>query len=264
MSISDHAHRMRRWRTVYVGSYAGLKSIAARAVSDIRHDRMQAGAPQHRGSQYTGGVRKPCRKPMKPTLASLAVLAAAPRVFTRPRRPRPPPATPKGAAAPPPPRRCPPASASSTSPSAPAPHPQATDTVKVHYRGTLADGKEFDSSYKRGQPATFPLDRVVPCWTAGAAEAEGGRQGDADLSALDRLRHPRHPQRDSAGQHTDLRRRTALDRRLMASYRAAVLRRAAVQRARPVAARARDRQPPLGCAEGSCRSGRGAARGRAA
>ena len=45
------------------------------------------------------------------------------------------------------------------------PSPKATDTVKVHYRGTLTDGKEFDSSYKRGQPATFPLNRVIPCWT---------------------------------------------------------------------------------------------------
>jgi FKBP-type peptidyl-prolyl cis-trans isomerase FkpA len=43
--------------------------------------------------------------------------------------------------------------------------PKATDTVKVHYRGTLADGKEFDSSYKRGQPLSFPLNRVIPCWT---------------------------------------------------------------------------------------------------
>jgi FKBP-type peptidyl-prolyl cis-trans isomerase FkpA len=43
--------------------------------------------------------------------------------------------------------------------------PKATDTVKVHYRGTLTDGREFDSSYKRGQPASFPLNRVIPCWT---------------------------------------------------------------------------------------------------
>jgi len=45
------------------------------------------------------------------------------------------------------------------------PSPTATDTVKVNYRGTLPDGREFDSSYKRGQPASFPLNRVIPCWT---------------------------------------------------------------------------------------------------
>ena len=45
--------------------------------------------------------------------------------------------------------------------------PAATDTVSVNYRGTLADGREFDSSYKRGQPAEFPLNRVIACWTEG-------------------------------------------------------------------------------------------------
>lgn len=49
-------------------------------------------------------------------------------------------------------------------------------SVQVHYRGTLTDGKEFDSSYKRGQPATFPLNRVIPCWTEGVAKMkEGGK-----------------------------------------------------------------------------------------
>ncbi|MCE3273177.1 MAG: peptidylprolyl isomerase [Ramlibacter sp.] len=43
--------------------------------------------------------------------------------------------------------------------------PKATDSVKVHYRGTFQDGREFDSSYKRGQPTSFPLNRVIPCWT---------------------------------------------------------------------------------------------------
>jgi FKBP-type peptidyl-prolyl cis-trans isomerase len=43
--------------------------------------------------------------------------------------------------------------------------PRATDSVSVNYRGTLLDGSEFDSSYKRGQPATFEVDRVIPGWT---------------------------------------------------------------------------------------------------
>ena len=45
--------------------------------------------------------------------------------------------------------------------------PAAADTVKVHYRGTLVNGKEFDSSYRRGQPLEFPLNRVIKCWTEG-------------------------------------------------------------------------------------------------
>lgn len=47
------------------------------------------------------------------------------------------------------------------------PKPKATDTVSVNYRGTLIDGTEFDSSYKRGQPVTFPLNGVIPGWTEG-------------------------------------------------------------------------------------------------
>jgi len=52
--------------------------------------------------------------------------------------------------------------------------PQATSTVKVNYRGTLTDGTEFDSSYKRGEPATFPLNRVIPCWTEGVQKMKVG------------------------------------------------------------------------------------------
>jgi FKBP-type peptidyl-prolyl cis-trans isomerase FkpA len=52
--------------------------------------------------------------------------------------------------------------------------PSADDTVKVNYRGTLTDGTEFDSSYKRNQPATFPLKNVIPCWTNGVAMMKVG------------------------------------------------------------------------------------------
>jgi len=47
------------------------------------------------------------------------------------------------------------------------PTPKATDKVTVHYKGTLIDGTEFDSSYARGQPVTFPLGNVIPGWTEG-------------------------------------------------------------------------------------------------
>lgn len=52
--------------------------------------------------------------------------------------------------------------------------PTAADTVTVNYRGTLADGTEFDSSYKRGTPASFPLGGVVPCWTQGLQKMKVG------------------------------------------------------------------------------------------
>lgn len=52
--------------------------------------------------------------------------------------------------------------------------PAATDVVRVHYRGTLRDGTEFDSSYARNEPTEFPLDRVIPCWTQGVQRMKVG------------------------------------------------------------------------------------------
>ncbi|MBU1360025.1 MAG: FKBP-type peptidyl-prolyl cis-trans isomerase [Gammaproteobacteria bacterium] len=59
--------------------------------------------------------------------------------------------------------------------------PASSDVVKVHYRGTFPDsGKEFDSSYKRGEPTEFPLNRVIPCWTEGVQKMKPG--GKAKLT----------------------------------------------------------------------------------
>jgi FKBP-type peptidyl-prolyl cis-trans isomerase FkpA len=58
--------------------------------------------------------------------------------------------------------------------------PKATDTVKVNYRGTLVNGTEFDSSYKRNEPAQFPLNGVIKCWTEGVQLMKPG--GKATLS----------------------------------------------------------------------------------
>jgi FKBP-type peptidyl-prolyl cis-trans isomerase FkpA len=52
--------------------------------------------------------------------------------------------------------------------------PKVTDTVKVHYQGTLIDGTVFDSSLQRGEPATFPLGNVIKCWTEGLQQMKVG------------------------------------------------------------------------------------------
>jgi FKBP-type peptidyl-prolyl cis-trans isomerase FkpA len=58
--------------------------------------------------------------------------------------------------------------------------PSAADVVKVHYRGTFPDGKEFDSSIARGKPAEFPLNGVIKCWTEGVQRMKVG--GKAKLT----------------------------------------------------------------------------------
>jgi FKBP-type peptidyl-prolyl cis-trans isomerase FkpA len=57
--------------------------------------------------------------------------------------------------------------------------PNPSDAVTVNYRGTLVDGTEFDSSYKRNEPAQFPLNQVIPCWTEGVQKMKVG--GKAEL-----------------------------------------------------------------------------------
>ena len=52
--------------------------------------------------------------------------------------------------------------------------PTADSTVRVHYRGTLPDGTEFDSSYRRHAPISFPLRGVIPCWTQGVQKMKVG------------------------------------------------------------------------------------------
>ncbi|MDZ4050406.1 FKBP-type peptidyl-prolyl cis-trans isomerase [Limnobacter sp.] len=52
--------------------------------------------------------------------------------------------------------------------------PKNTSTVSVHYEGSLTNGTVFDSSYKRGAPATFPLSGVIPCWTQGVSTMSVG------------------------------------------------------------------------------------------
>ncbi|RKH79184.1 FKBP-type peptidyl-prolyl cis-trans isomerase, partial [Corallococcus sp. AB045] len=77
------------------------------------------------------------------------------------------------------------------------PQPQASDIVKVHYKGTLADGKEFDSSYKRGEPTQFPLQGVIKCWTEGLQKMKVGGKAQlvcpSDIAYGDRGAPPNIP-----------------------------------------------------------------------
>jgi FKBP-type peptidyl-prolyl cis-trans isomerase FkpA/FKBP-type peptidyl-prolyl cis-trans isomerase FklB len=75
------------------------------------------------------------------------------------------------------------------------PSPSATDKVKVHYHGTLTDGTVFDSSVQRGEPATFPLDKVIRCWGEGVQQMKVGGKSKlvcpADVAYGDRGAPPR-------------------------------------------------------------------------
>jgi len=75
--------------------------------------------------------------------------------------------------------------------------PTASDSVTVHYRGTLQDGTQFDSSYDRGQPVTFPLGGVIGCWTEGVQKMkEGGKSRlvcPSDIAYGDQGRPPTIP-----------------------------------------------------------------------
>jgi FKBP-type peptidyl-prolyl cis-trans isomerase FkpA len=72
--------------------------------------------------------------------------------------------------------------------------PKATDNVKVNYRGTLTNGTEFDSSYKRNMPAEFPLNGVIPCWTEGVQKMQVGGKSQlvcpSDIAYGDQGRPP--------------------------------------------------------------------------
>lgn len=75
--------------------------------------------------------------------------------------------------------------------------PGPTDTVKVHYAGTLTDGTEFDSSVKRGEPAVFRLDQVIPCWTEAVQRMKVGEKArivcPSDIAYGDKGRPPTIP-----------------------------------------------------------------------
>ena len=75
--------------------------------------------------------------------------------------------------------------------------PSATSRVKVHYKGTLIDGTEFDSSYSRGEPASFALNQVIKCWTEGLQKMKVGGKAKlicpSDIAYGDQGRPPTIP-----------------------------------------------------------------------
>ena len=71
--------------------------------------------------------------------------------------------------------------------------PKASDKVRVNYRGTLVNGTEFDSSYKRNMPIDFRLNRVIPCWTEGVQRMKVGGKSRAGLPVRYRLRRSGPP-----------------------------------------------------------------------
>ena len=96
--------------------------------------------------------------------------------------------------------------------------PAATDQVKVHYEGRLIDGKVFDSSIARGEPATFPLNGVIACWTEGVQTMKVG--GKAQLICPANLAYgaERFAADDSAAGHAGVRRRAARDREVVRPF----------------------------------------------
>ena len=86
-------------------------------------------------------------------------------------------------------------------------NPKASDTVKVNYRGTFPDGKEFDAS--RGNPISFPAQGRRAMLDGRRAEAQGGRQGQADLPVRHGLRPTRRRRRDPAERDARVRGRAA-------------------------------------------------------
>ena len=86
--------------------------------------------------------------------------------------------------------------------------PTLADVVRVHYQGTLADGKEFDSSLGRGRPAELPLEALVPCWKEVLQQMRPGGAVRI-VCPPDRLRQSRRARPHPARQHAELRDRAA-------------------------------------------------------